>query len=114
MTDTTQTERFPTFYVSHGGGPWIFMHDKTRERYANGRIEHILDKVHLRFTSATHRHALLKKSLNDIPRQIGYRKPKAVLMVSAHWEEPDFTVMGSAKPPMVWVGEILMNQSVVI
>jgi aromatic ring-opening dioxygenase catalytic subunit (LigB family) len=36
-----------------------------------------------------------------MPRQIG-TTPKAVLMVSGHWEEDDFAVMSSPKPPMVY------------
>ncbi len=44
---------------------------------------------------------LLAQSLADMPRQIG-RLPKAVLMVSAHWEEATFTVMTHPKPPMLY------------
>ncbi len=36
-----------------------------------------------------------------MPRQVG-TTPKAVLMVSGHWEERDFTVMSAPRPPMVY------------
>lgn len=36
-----------------------------------------------------------------MPRQIGVT-PKAVLVISAHWEEPEFTVMASAQPGMIY------------
>jgi len=43
----------------------------------------------------------LEFALQDMPRQIG-AKPKAVLMVSGHWESNDYTVMASAHPPMLY------------
>jgi aromatic ring-opening dioxygenase catalytic subunit (LigB family) len=46
-------------------------------------------------------HAKLEASLADIPRQLGHT-PKAILMVSGHWEEADFTVMASSNPPMIY------------
>ena len=69
---------FPTYFVSHGGGPWPWMKREMGDAYAK-----------------------LEASLADMPRQIG-RTPRAILMVSAHWEMPAFTVQGSAKPPMIY------------
>ena len=43
----------------------------------------------------------LEMSLAATPREIG-GAPKAVLMVSGHWEEPDFAVMANPHPPMVY------------
>jgi len=43
----------------------------------------------------------LEESLRELPRQLP-RKPEAILVVSGHWEEKDFAVMGSAAPPMVY------------
>ena len=43
----------------------------------------------------------LEASLTEMPRQIGMA-PKAVLVISGHWEEPDFTVMSGANPPMIY------------
>lgn len=71
-------KRLPTYFISHGGGPWPYV-PEMRERMR-----------------------VLEASLADMPRQIG-GAPKAILMVSGHWEEPDaFGVMSSAKPPMVY------------
>jgi aromatic ring-opening dioxygenase catalytic subunit (LigB family) len=43
----------------------------------------------------------LAESLRDLPRQLG-AKPKAVLMVSGHWEAREFTVMANPQPPMLY------------
>ncbi|MGJ7541955.1 DODA-type extradiol aromatic ring-opening family dioxygenase [Variovorax sp. LT1R16] len=79
MTPTTSTDRLlPTYFISHGGGPWPWMKKEMGNAYAQ-----------------------LEASLADIPRQIG-RAPRAILMVSAHWEMPAFTVQGHPKPPMIY------------
>ena len=69
--------RLPTYFISHGGGPWPYMPEM------RARMQ------------------VLEASLADIPRQIG-TVPKAVLMVSGHWEAPEFRVMGNPNPPMVY------------
>ena len=46
-------------------------------------------------------YAKLEASLADMPRQLR-EKPRAVLMISAHWEEREFTVMSGARPPMIY------------
>jgi aromatic ring-opening dioxygenase catalytic subunit (LigB family) len=46
-------------------------------------------------------HRKLEAALQELPRLIGAR-PKAVLMISAHWEEKDFTVMSHPHPPMLY------------
>lgn len=43
----------------------------------------------------------LAKSLRDLPSTLPSR-PKAVLLVSAHWEEPAFTLMSHPRPPMLY------------
>ena len=70
-------KRLPTYFISHGGGPWPYMEDRRRELH------------------------ILEDSLKDIPRQIG-GVPKAVLMISGHWEAREFSVMASPNPPMVY------------
>ena len=45
--------------------------------------------------------ALMERALQDIPRQLP-APPKAVLVVSGHWEEPKFTVSTAANPGMVY------------
>jgi len=68
----------PTYFVSHGGGPWPFMQTEYGQTYAK-----------------------LEAALQDMPRQIGVT-PKAILMISAHWEEPEFTVMANPAPGMIY------------
>jgi aromatic ring-opening dioxygenase catalytic subunit (LigB family) len=68
----------PTYFVSHGGGPWPFMKSAYGATYD-----------------------LLEASLVDIARQIG-RRPKAVLVVTSHWEESEFTLASSAAPGMIY------------
>ena len=46
-------------------------------------------------------YARLEAALADMPRQLG-RTPRAVLMVSAHWEERDFTLTSHPRPPMIY------------
>ncbi len=70
-------KKLPTYFISHGGGPWPWLAD-WRERLRN-----------------------LETSLAAMPSEIG-ETPKAVLMVSGHWEDKDFAVMTSAHPPMVY------------
>ncbi len=43
----------------------------------------------------------LEAALKAMPGQIG-TTPKAVLVISGHWEERDFTVMSSPRPPMIY------------
>lgn len=68
----------PTFFLSHGGGPWPFMDGDYRRA-----------------------HAKLEASLQALPATLP-EKPKAILMISAHWEEAAFTVMTSAAPGMLY------------
>lgn len=68
----------PTYFLSHGGGPWPFMMDQVGHLYAQ-----------------------LDASLRDLPRQLGER-PKAVLVITAHWEGSDFLLSSSAQPPMIY------------
>jgi len=77
MTDSV-TGRMPTYFLSHGGGPWPFLEGPMRASYR-----------------------LLEQSLQDLPRQLP-RPPRAVLVASGHWEEPEFTVSSGAEPGTVY------------
>ncbi|MES2298885.1 MAG: class III extradiol ring-cleavage dioxygenase [Pseudomonadota bacterium] len=70
--------RLPTYFLSHGGGPWPYMQEHNGGRY---------DK--------------LAAALADVARQVG-APPKAVLVVSAHWEGRAFLVSGAAQPGMIY------------
>ncbi|RYF80623.1 MAG: dioxygenase [Comamonadaceae bacterium] len=72
------TPRLPTYFISHGGGPWPWMKAEMGDTYAQ-----------------------LEAALADMPRQIGQR-PRAILMVSAHWERLQFTVQANPRPAMVY------------
>jgi aromatic ring-opening dioxygenase catalytic subunit (LigB family) len=69
--------KLPTYFISHGGGPWPSVPDMRRV------------------------HQGLEQSLQDIPRQLGVT-PKAVLMISAHWEDTGFSVSSGAQPGMIY------------
>lgn len=70
--------RQPSFFLSHGGGPWPFMDGDYRRA-----------------------HAQLEASLKALPATL-LARPEAILMVSAHWEEAAFTVMTSPAPGMLY------------
>jgi aromatic ring-opening dioxygenase catalytic subunit (LigB family) len=69
----------PTFFISHGGGPWPHMRDAYGSLYDQ-----------------------LRAALVDIPRQLGERQPRAVLVISAHWEAPEWSVQAHPQPPMLY------------
>ena len=77
MTDTT-TARFPTYAISHGGGPWPWLPDTTPGGWKP-----------------------LETALAAIPAELPH-PPRAVLMVTAHWEEAAFTVGAHPSPPMIY------------
>ena len=68
----------PTFYISHGGGPWPWVDGRMRETHQN-----------------------LEAALKKMPQMLGMT-PKAVLMISAHWEAPEFAVMSHPRPTMLY------------
>ena len=70
--------RQPVFFLSHGGGPWPWLEGEFRRSFD-----------------------WLEASLQAIPAQLP-EPPRAVLAVSGHWEEPDFTVSTAAQPGMVY------------
>ncbi|WP_210542061.1 class III extradiol ring-cleavage dioxygenase [Rhodoferax sp. PAMC 29310] len=67
----------PTYFISHGGGPWPWMQDQ-----AGG-------------------YAKLAAALQAMSASLP-TPPKAILMVSAHWEEANFTVQTAAQPGMIY------------
>jgi aromatic ring-opening dioxygenase catalytic subunit (LigB family) len=69
--------RMPTYFISHGGGPWPWMPD-WRAMFTNLEASFV-------------------QMVQDLPE-----RPKAILMISGHWEDDAFAVMTSANPPMVY------------
>ncbi len=74
----TTASRLPTYFISHGGGPWPWIKDQMPGDFSK-----------------------LEASLQAIPQQIG-RAPRAILAVSGHWETPEFTVQTHPNPPMLY------------
>jgi aromatic ring-opening dioxygenase catalytic subunit (LigB family) len=68
----------PTYFLSHGGGPWPWMKDD---------MPGVFDE--------------LEDSLKMIPKELG-ATPRAVLVVTAHWIERGFIVSGHKTPPMIY------------
>ncbi len=78
--EDTVSQRLPAIYLPHGGGPWPF--------------------VKLGFAPETET-AALRSYLERLPAGLT-TPPRAVLVVSAHWEQPVPTVMTAARPPMLY------------
>jgi len=70
--------RLPTYFISHGGGPWP---------YLEGDFRRMFDR--------------LEKSIHDIRAELG-EAPRAVLMISGHWEENGFAISSGEQPGMVY------------
>lgn len=78
-----QQARFPVYFIPHGGGPWPFM-EFAKDEQGRGPWDE------------------LGEFLSGLDAEIG-RRPKAVLVVSGHWEtEPVPTLSTARKPPMLF------------
>ncbi|TZG26353.1 DODA-type extradiol aromatic ring-opening family dioxygenase [Sphingomonas montanisoli] len=69
--------RQPTFYIPHGGGPCFFMDDPKGV-----------------WTG-------MEAFLRDLPATLA-DKPRAILIVSGHWETRGFRFTGNARPPLIF------------
>ena len=74
-----RSTRMPVTYLPHGGGPWPF-------------VEMGLDRREVDELSA------YLRSVRALPRVT----PKALLVISAHWEARVPTVMTAERPPMLY------------
>ncbi|MEZ0262733.1 MAG: class III extradiol ring-cleavage dioxygenase [Alphaproteobacteria bacterium] len=77
MTNAPQ-HRLPAYFIPHGGGPCFFM---------EWNPPHTWDKM--------------GAWLSSVSGDVG-AVPKAILLVSAHWEEEDFTVTAGAAPALIY------------
>lgn len=73
-----QALRLPTYFISHGGGPWPYMSGEFRDNMA-----------------------VLERSLIDMRAELK-EAPRAVLVVSGHWEERGFAISSGERPGMVY------------
>lgn len=79
MPEVTATAtKLPTYFISHGGGPWPWIKDLMPGDMSK-----------------------LEASLQSIPHEIA-STPRAILVVSGHWEEDEFTVQTHPNPPMYY------------
>jgi aromatic ring-opening dioxygenase catalytic subunit (LigB family) len=72
--------RQPVVFVPHGGGPWPFVDVGIGEKSELDALARYLRSIAL------------------VPKVA----PRALLVISAHWEEPAPTVMSAARPPMLY------------
>ncbi len=77
---SSNPNRMPMAFVPHGGGPWPFVELGLGDKAQENRLREYLVSV---------------SSLPKTP-------PKALLVISAHWEEAVPTVMTNPKPPMLY------------
>ena len=77
---TTSTSRMPVAFLPHGGGPWPFVDMGMDDKPGFAALRSYLESV---------------RSLPKTP-------PKALLVISAHWEEAVPTVMTAERPPMFY------------
>jgi aromatic ring-opening dioxygenase catalytic subunit (LigB family) len=80
MSDAETGATLPSLYIPHGGGPCFFM---DWERGPADTWD------------------LMAAWLRTLIGTLEVR-PKAVLVVSGHWEEPAFTVGSTPKPPLIY------------
>src|SRR5205085_2950013 len=78
MTNESKSKVMPTLFIPHGGGPCFFMDwnpPVTWKKMADwlGTLSGSLDVT-----------------------------PKAIVVISGHWEQPEFSVTGSPHPPLIY------------
>jgi aromatic ring-opening dioxygenase catalytic subunit (LigB family) len=78
MNAHTSSQPLPTYFLSHGGGPCFWMDWGPVNPFEK-----------------------LAAALRGFAKAVG-AKPKAILVISGHWEEDVLTVQTSPKPPMLF------------
>jgi aromatic ring-opening dioxygenase catalytic subunit (LigB family) len=82
MSASLDTATQPTLFIPHGGGPCFFM-----DWSLMGEPADTWDKTA----------AWLRALASSLPA-----RPTAILVISGHWEEPQFTVASVPKPGMIY------------
>jgi aromatic ring-opening dioxygenase catalytic subunit (LigB family) len=75
---TEASRRLPTLFIAHGGGPCFFMDWNPPDTWRS-----------------------LEAWLRGLPAEVGL-KPRALLVVSAHWEAERYSVTAHAQPPLIY------------
>ena len=73
-------DRTPSFFIPHGGGPCFFMDWTMGPADTWDQMGDWLKNMH---------------------KAVG-PKPDAIVVISAHWEEPEFTVTTATKPALLF------------
>ncbi|PKP08265.1 MAG: dioxygenase [Bacteroidetes bacterium HGW-Bacteroidetes-4] len=73
-------EKLPVYFIPHGGGPWHVMDDAFGDPVGYGKLREYLEKL----------------------GQTNSQKIKAILVISAHWEEDFPTVHFGTHPPLLY------------
>lgn len=74
----SKPERFPVIFLSHGGGPAFFMDWQPADTWT--KTINWLENIN-----------------NTLPR-----KPEAIIIISGHWEEEEFTVHNGTNPSLLF------------
>jgi aromatic ring-opening dioxygenase catalytic subunit (LigB family) len=69
--------RLPVHFISHGGGPWPWL------------------KKEMPFYDQ------LELALKELPHELACL-PRAIVIITAHWEEDNFTISANSKPSMLY------------
>ncbi|MDI3520774.1 MAG: hypothetical protein PWR04_762 [Anaerophaga sp.] len=72
--------RLPVYFIPHGGGPWHVMNDAFDDPVGYGHLKEYLEKLGRQFS----------------------QEIKAILVISAHWEEDVPTVHFGSNPPLLY------------
>lgn len=75
-----KSNKLPTFYIPHGGGPWHVMNDAFGDPVDYGKLKEYLENLGQQFS----------------------QKIKAIIVISAHWEEDFPTVHFGSNPPLLY------------
>jgi aromatic ring-opening dioxygenase catalytic subunit (LigB family) len=71
--------KLPTIFIPHGGGPCFFMDWDPPDTWQR-----------------------MAEYLRSVPGDIGAPAPKALVVVSGHWEEPVVTIQNNPSPPLLY------------
>ncbi|WP_028672039.1 DODA-type extradiol aromatic ring-opening family dioxygenase [Saccharospirillum impatiens] len=71
---TATKQRAPAVFIPHGGGPMPLLNEPSQQAIAD--------------------------FLRTLPQH--YERPKAILVISAHWEAPRPTLLGAEHPPLLF------------
>jgi aromatic ring-opening dioxygenase catalytic subunit (LigB family) len=78
MTTEFQSDLLPSLFIPHGGGPCFFMDWDPPDTWKK-----------------------MGAWLGTLAGSIGV-KPKGIVVISGHWEQPEFSVTGSPHPPLIY------------